>query len=269
MGGSIFSVFLTALDVQKKKKARDIRVSPSGDEWSALSPEGVHVFRRDPDLVLDAPGLNIADTPESVALALKNGEPTRALAVALGLEAGVVPLVLRAISQSHIPLVARALPLPYVGRLLASLAAQLAGDARDVHLYLLWTRHLVGAHGKVLVAHYARFREPLLALQRALHKKTTSLAQVCAANTAMMRYLVEAPAPKDDGEGPMDLDAEAQQQPGSDEDADAIVKELGGGEDLAGWGEDWAGAGEAHEAKKEEPSPSSQQRARKKKRSAK
>jgi hypothetical protein len=58
----------------------------------------VHVFRRDADLVLDAPGLGIAETPEAVALALRKGEPTRALAMSLGLEAAVVPLVLRCIA---------------------------------------------------------------------------------------------------------------------------------------------------------------------------
>lgn len=219
---------------------RDLRVSPSGEEWSTLSPEGVHVFRRDPDLVLDAPGLDIADTPEAVAKALRNGEPTRALAMAMGLESAVVPLVLRCIAPSHIALVARALPVPFVGRLVAALAALIGSDERDLHLHLLWTRHVMGAHGKVIFQDYSRFREPMLALQRALHRKAHSLALVCGQNNAMLRFLIESPASLDGlGQDDGASLADAMDLGGDDRgevDGDAL------GDALPGWGSDWAGA---------------------------
>lgn len=178
-------------------KSRDIRVSPSGDEWCALSPEGIHVFRRDPDLVLDAPGLGVEDTPESVAVCLRSGDLTRALAVSLGLESSVVPKVLECIPTQHISLVASALPLGFVGRLLSILAEQINSDKPSLHLYLIWVRWLLSSHFRVLMNEYSRFREPVLAIQRAVLRKSRSLSEVCGANVDMLRFLELNPPPEE------------------------------------------------------------------------
>jgi hypothetical protein len=70
-------------------------------------------------------------------------------------------------------LVASALPLPFVPRLLSALAELINSDKKDLQLCLLWTRHLLGAHGRVIAAEYSRFREPILALHRGLNRKVS------------------------------------------------------------------------------------------------
>ncbi len=222
---------------------RDIVVNPSGDEWCALSPEGVHVFRRDFQLVtkkkkkkkkkktenkerlkkekkiqvLDAPGLSLHDTPAAVREALvEQHNPTRALAVALGLDSSVVPLVLPLVgvqvrtwrrvwfafdlwdlSFKHVGLVASAMPIAYVPRLLSVISEQISLDKPDLHLHLLWIRHLLASHFRVMQAEFpsedvffffffvriillfqGTFRQPVLAVQRAIFRKMKSLSEV-------------------------------------------------------------------------------------------
>jgi periodic tryptophan protein 2 len=179
--------------------SRDICVSPSGDEWCALSPEGVHVFRRNFDIVLDAPGLSLGDTPESVKKSLQDGDTTRALAVAMGLDMSVVPTVLACIPLHHISLAASALPVAYVPRLLSVLAEEINEDKPYLELYLVWLRWLLGSHSIIMRREYSRFREPLLAVQRALLRKSRSVAETSNANLAMLRFLIAAPiAPEED-----------------------------------------------------------------------
>jgi hypothetical protein len=213
------------------------------------------VFRRDPDLVLDAPGLNIADTPEAVASSLANGEPTRALAIAIGLEGTVVPLVLRCIAYEHVSLVCSALPLPFVGRLLGAIAALINSDKKELHLCLLWARHLLGAHGKIILQEYGRFREPVLALQRALHRKTQSIASVCASNSAMMRFLIESPAPLAANGGTAGTE-EVELMEEKDEELEDNKEEL------EGWGDEWAGQNDVME--EEQPRPAKKSKKKKK-----
>jgi periodic tryptophan protein 2 len=220
--------------------SRDIIVNPSGDEFCALSSEGVHVFRRDFQLVkrkekkkkkkrkkpvvfillktkkvLDAPGLSFHDTPASVRDALvTEHNPTRALAVALGLDSSVVPLLLPLVNTQHVALVAAAMPIAYVARLLSVISEQINLDKPDLHLYLLWIRHLLAAHFRIMQAEFPRtFRQPVLAVQRAIFRKMKSISEAAEANKAMLAFLVASPAPalpEEDEQlvldGPMELE---------------------------------------------------------------
>jgi periodic tryptophan protein 2 len=179
--------------------SRDVAVNPSGDEFCALTSEGVHVFRLDFQMVLDAPGLSLEDTPEAVREALVDArDPTRALAVSLGLDSSVTPLVLPLIRAAHVPLVASSVPVGYLPRLLTLLAEQINLDKPDLHLYLLWIRWLLGSNFRVLSAEFSRvFRQPVLAVQRALFRKMKSLATAAEGNLAMLRFLVATPPPPD------------------------------------------------------------------------
>lgn len=189
--------------------SRDICVSPSGDEWAALSPEGVHVFRRDHTLMLDAPGLSLGDTPDAVRRALEEGDLTRAVSVAMGLESSVVPDVLHCVPVKNVSLVASALPLGYLPRLLSLLAQQISSDRPQIHLSLHWIRWIMGTHAILMNQEFARFREPVMAVQRALIKKNRSLAGVTEGNLAMLSYLIKAPVQPEDDAGDADGEIDA------------------------------------------------------------
>lgn len=190
------------------------------------------MFCRNADLVLDAPGLGIEDTPHSVYLSLKNGDITRALSIAVQLDSSIVPQVLSFIPKNNISLVASAMAVAFVPRLLNVLADLISKDKPEFHLYLLWCKHIISAHFRVLSEQYSRFREPILSLQRALLKKNKSLCEWVSANDATMKFLLISPNEEEkDGNGVQAMDEE------EDKEAEHVEEEKEA-QFLEGWGTD-------------------------------
>ena len=100
-------------------RATGVRFAPDGRSWAASSTEGLLIFSLDDALAFDPTGLELDTTPAAVNAAVTRREWAAALPMALCLNE---PVLIRAVWQQvppeSVPLVAQALPAPYVERLL-------------------------------------------------------------------------------------------------------------------------------------------------------
>ena len=155
-------------------RASCVRFSPDGRSWAAASTEGLVIYSIDDALQFDPTGLELETTPVAVGAALSRGEYGRAMPMALCLnEVGLIRAVFESVPTDAIPIVASALPPPYVPRLFAFLGAEVDGS-RHLHAILLWARQLLLAHARRSARRARRTRCRCGRCTRASARATTS-----------------------------------------------------------------------------------------------
>ena len=180
--------------VRPSVATRALAFAPDGRAWAAATPEGLAVFSLDDCAAFDPCELDVEVTAAAVAAAVRRGAHLRALVIACRLgERAAIDLAFAALPARDIQLAAQQFPLPLVARLLAHIAATLAGaeDGRPCNLErcLLWGRELLLAHGDYLAAHPAAFAAPLRALHKQVVRRSADLARRCLDNRFTLEYI--------------------------------------------------------------------------------
>jgi periodic tryptophan protein 2 len=221
-------------------RTRALAFSPAGRAFAAACTEGLLVYSMDDSLVFDPFELGEDVTPAAARAALAAGHFARGLLLALHLNEGaLIAQAAEAPPAAALPLVAAAIPLAFLSRLLELVAARLApgpaaaatataaaaAAASSPHLefYLAWALALLQCHGRALRERAALFGGPMRALQRALLAHRESLCRLTERNAHALDFLCEGNsdngvvAPSSGAAAPGALDADGD---GSEGDAD-------------------------------------------------
>ncbi|MCP9257542.1 hypothetical protein DINM_000890 [Dirofilaria immitis] len=148
----------------------DINFSPAGRSFAVCSTEGVAIFSLDHRNLFNPFELGISVTPVSVENALKEGEYSAALKMALQLnEAEIIENVLLCTPVAQIDIATHSLSIAYAEKLLKWLAENINGSvARHIHFWQLWLKSLLMEYGYQIKLNRAANLTSLTALQQCL-----------------------------------------------------------------------------------------------------
>lgn len=153
---------------RQEARTKCVRFSPTGRAWAAASTEGLLIYSIDDTVAFDPFDLDMDLTPQSVLSVLGNREFLKALVMAFRLnEKPLIHRVYESTPRADIRLLARELPVLYVGALLRFVAEHIE---RSPHLEfdLIWVNALLGSHGRHLRDSSGEYASVLRALQKSL-----------------------------------------------------------------------------------------------------
>ena len=160
-------------DISKRRyrqeaRTKCVRFSPTGRAWAAASTEGLLIYSVDESIAFDPFDLDIDLTPQALLATLAQKEYLKALVMAFRLnEKPLILKVYEAVPRADIRLLARGLPVVYVGPLVRFVAEHMERSPH-VEFDLLWASALLGAHGRHLRDRAGEYASVLRALQKGL-----------------------------------------------------------------------------------------------------
>ena len=153
---------------RQEARTKCVRFSPTGRSWAAASTEGLLIYSVDETVAFDPFDLDIDLTPQAVLTTLGQREHLKALVMAFRLnEKVLVQKVYESVPRADIRLVARGLPVVYVGALVRFIGEHMERSPH-VEFDLLWANALLGAHGRHLRDRVGEYTSMLRALQKGL-----------------------------------------------------------------------------------------------------
>ncbi|TFK81754.1 WD40 repeat-like protein [Polyporus arcularius HHB13444] len=183
-------------DMSKRKyrqeaRTKCVRFSPTGRAWAAASTEGLLIYSVDESIAFDPFDLDIDLTPQAVLAILAQKEYLKALVMAFRLnEKPLILKVYEAVPRADIRLLARGLPVVYVGPLLRFVAEHMERSPH-VEFDLLWTTALLGAHGRHLRDRAGEYASVLRALQKGLTDFEQLISRLCEDNSSTLAFLID------------------------------------------------------------------------------
>ncbi|RDX45204.1 WD40 repeat-like protein [Lentinus brumalis] len=183
-------------DMSKRKyrqeaRTKCVRFSPTGRAWAAASTEGLLIYSVDESIAFDPFDLDIDLTPQAVLATLAQKEYLKALVMTFRLnEKPLILKVYEAVPRADIRLLARGLPVVYVGPLLRFVAEHMERSPH-VEFDLLWTTALLGAHGRHLRDRAGEYASVLRALQKGLTDFEQLISRLCEDNSSTLAFLID------------------------------------------------------------------------------
>eukprot|EP00250_Pteridium_aquilinum_P004303 c14523_g1_i1 orf=130-3006(+) len=175
-------------------RTRCLHISPTGRSWVAATTEGVLVYSMDDNMVFDPTDLDIDVTPEAIQSALKEGQHTRALMLALRLnEPRHIRKCIESVPLSELSMVASQVPALHLNKLFESIAVILE-NSPHLEFMLRWCQELCRAHGRTIQLRNREFLPALRALQKTITRLHEDLAGFCNSNHYLLQYLCSAPS---------------------------------------------------------------------------
>lgn len=151
-----------------------LKFSPSGQQWTAASTEGLLIYSLDRGYVFDPYQVSIEVTPKAAKALLKDEEYSSALIMALKLnEASLVQEIFEKIPFKDIDLVLDNLPNDLVQRTLEFIVKML--NQQHIEFYLKWATSALKKFGQ---KREVLDSNTLLALQQSLMKKYDALSRM-------------------------------------------------------------------------------------------
>uniref|UniRef100_A0A1I8EA68 U3 snoRNP-associated protein Utp1 n=1 Tax=Wuchereria bancrofti TaxID=6293 RepID=A0A1I8EA68_WUCBA len=151
-------------------RVEDINFSPAGRSFAVCSTEGVAIFSLDHRNLFNPFELGIQVTPASIEDALKEGEYSAALKMALQLnQSEIIENVLLCTPVAQIDIATRSLSIAYAEKLLKWLAENINGSVeKHIHFWQLWLKSLLMEYGYQIKLNRAVNLTSLTALQQCL-----------------------------------------------------------------------------------------------------
>ena len=170
-------------DLSRRRHRREartncVRFSASGRSWAAASTEGLLIYTLDDSSSFDPLDLTMDLTPESVIETLASGQHLLGLIMAVRLNED--PLIKRAyesVPPSDIQLVARQIPVLYVGKLLRFMAQHIE-TSPHIEFDLVWVGAMLTSHGKVIKESRGEMASVLRSLQKGLMGFESSITKL-------------------------------------------------------------------------------------------
>ncbi|RPD61329.1 WD40 repeat-like protein [Lentinus tigrinus ALCF2SS1-7] len=176
---------------RQEARTKCVRFSPTGRAWAAASTEGLLIYSVDESIAFDPFDLDIDLTPQALLATLAQREYLKALVMAFRLnEKPLILKVYEAVPRADIRLLARGLPVVYVGPLLRFVAEHMERSPH-VEFDLLWASALLGAHGRHLRDRAGEYASVLRALQKGLTDFEQLISRLCEDNSSTLAYLLD------------------------------------------------------------------------------
>ncbi|XP_021298575.1 periodic tryptophan protein 2 homolog [Herrania umbratica] len=170
-------------------RTKCLKIAPTGRSFSAATTEGVLVYSIDESFIFDPTDLDIDVTPEAIDAALNEDQPSRALILSLRLnEDTLIKKCIFSVSPIDVPAVASSIPCRYLQRLIEALA-DLLERCPHLEFVLCWCQELCQVHGNSIQQNSRNLLPALKSLQKAITIIHQDLADTCASNEYMLRYL--------------------------------------------------------------------------------
>uniref|UniRef100_A0A2C9W1Q2 Small-subunit processome Utp12 domain-containing protein n=1 Tax=Manihot esculenta TaxID=3983 RepID=A0A2C9W1Q2_MANES len=172
-------------------RTKCLRIAPIDRSFSAATT-GVLVYSIDESFIFDPTDLDIDVTPEAVDEKLNEDKPNKALILSLRLnEDSLIKKCIFAVNPLDIPAVFVSVPYRYLQRLIEALA-DLLESCPPLEFILRWCQALCKAHGNSMQQNSRNLLPSLKSLQKAITRIHKDLADTCASNEYMLRYLCSA-----------------------------------------------------------------------------
>ncbi|CAG9530253.1 unnamed protein product [Cercopithifilaria johnstoni] len=175
-------------------RVEDISFSPAGRSFAVCSTEGVIVFSLDCRNLFNPFELGIHVTPVSVENALKEGEYSAALKMALQLnQTEMIENVLLCTPVAQIGITTRSLCVAYAEKLLKWLSENVNGSVeKHIHFWQLWLKSLLMEYGYQIKLNRAVNLTYLTALQQRLSDYANQITKLVDQNRYTLDYLLVA-----------------------------------------------------------------------------
>ncbi|KAI0072933.1 WD40 repeat-like protein [Panus rudis PR-1116 ss-1] len=187
---------VTRGDLSKRRYRQEVRTkcvrfSPTGRSWAAASTDGLLIYSIDDSMAFDPFDLDINLTPQSLLSVLSNREYLKALVMAFRLnEKPLIHKVYEAIPRQDIRLIARQLPVVYLGTMLRFVGEHVE-KSPHLEFDLLWITALLGAHGRYLRDRSGEFASVFRILQKGLFDSEYIISRICEENSSTLTYLID------------------------------------------------------------------------------
>ncbi|MBA0587545.1 periodic tryptophan protein 2 [Gossypium raimondii] len=170
-------------------RTKSLKIAPTGRSFSAATTEGVLVYSIDDSFIFDPTDLDIDVTPEAIDAALNEEQPSRALILSLRLnEDSLIKKCIFSVNPTDVPAVASSIPYRYLQRLVEALT-NLLERCPHLEFVLQWCQELCKLHGNSIQQNSRNLQPVLKSLQKAITRIHQDLADTCALNEYMLRYL--------------------------------------------------------------------------------
>lgn len=166
-----------------------IRFAPTGRSFAATTTEGLLLYSLDHNLVFDPIDLETDVTTSAVRKAIRDGECSKALMMALKLkEHKLVVEAVESVSVDEVMLIVSTISPRYLERFIAFLSDQLESSAH-LEFYLVWVENLLMTHGQTLKTKSMHILASLQNLHRSLVTKRQQLEKICDYNKYTLQYI--------------------------------------------------------------------------------
>ncbi|XP_018103945.1 uncharacterized protein LOC734637 isoform X1 [Xenopus laevis] len=171
-------------------RVTSLHFSPTGRSWAATSTEGLLIFSLDSSTVFDPFDLDEEVTAGGVRRAVRGGEWTRAIVMAMRLnEESLLRETLESVPCADIAVLCSSLPELYVERLLVFLATQIE-RSRHLQFYLTWAHQLLMLHGQNMKIRSVSVLPAVHSLQKSLQGHFSEISKLCEWNRYNMKFAV-------------------------------------------------------------------------------
>ncbi|KAL0959016.1 hypothetical protein HGRIS_014328 [Hohenbuehelia grisea] len=176
---------------RQEARTKCVRFSPTGRAWAAASTEGLLIYSLDEGVTFDPFDLSLDLTPQAVLDVLGEQEYLKALVMAFRLnERALIQRVYEGVPRGDVRLVARQLPVVYVGQLLRFIGEHLEMGPH-LEFDLVWVAAVLGAHGRMLRDRSGEYASVFRVVQRALGGLEKEVTRLCEDNISTLSYLVD------------------------------------------------------------------------------
>ncbi|XP_017785717.1 PREDICTED: periodic tryptophan protein 2 homolog [Nicrophorus vespilloides] len=198
---------MAARNFKPEIRVFSVQFSPTGQQWTAATTEGLLIYSLNTGVVFDPWELQMNITPSSVRKAITDNDSTNALMMSMKLnEAGLINEVLESIPVKDIELTVSTLSEKYIERLLLIVSTAL-DSSTHLEFYLHWAQSILTTHGLTIKAQ--QNMPALLALQKSLSKKYEQFSKICDFNKYTMQYISRLGEVKASGDARMIEEDEA------------------------------------------------------------
>jgi periodic tryptophan protein 2 len=175
---------------KSRQEVRTLRVafSPGGNEFCAVTTEGMLIYRLDEDLAFDPIALTEDVTPNAVNNCVSRGMYGQALIMALLLnETPLIAMVVDGTPNASIALVCRSVTQNHFVRFLHFLADKIA-DTPHIEFYLNWLQAFAKAHGKRIEKGGSKFVHAIRAVTKSVKTRENELKHCLADNVYTLEW---------------------------------------------------------------------------------
>ena len=208
-------------------RVSNLKFSPTGRSFSAVTSEGLLVYSLDRHLVFDPFLLETKITPQSIRKSLSNKLYGKAIIAAFKLnEKGLIREVFEQIPVSNISLLTKETPILFLQKILNFIGEELE-ETRHLDFYLKWAKSILLQHSSFIKENSDEYLPILNLLVKNISQKSEDLGKVCDHNKFSIKYLLRVGEKKEEEEEKLgDMEVEEEEEEGDNEDEDIDMSEL-------------------------------------------
>lgn len=171
-------------------RVSEVKFSPTGREWAAVTTEGILVYSLDGNSVFSPFEVDMDITPDQIREKSKLGQHGVAITMSLKLnEKDIIREVVENVPHSAVDVVSRHLKPLYVGKLLSHIAGEIGGT-RHLQFYVIWTRYLLLHHSSTLKSRWKKVLPVVNNLLKYLVVVKEELGSICDRNGHQIEFIV-------------------------------------------------------------------------------